>query len=428
VKRVLILTYYFPPFNHIATRRVAKMVKYLPLYGWEPVVVCLKWTAENCEYFDQEMMAEFDKSNVAKAIPYRIFTESNRIRRLLQKYTSTADIRILLTWFFLKFGYALEKCPPEFYYRAIAFIRNYLRSNKVDCIWASVPPQVTHVLADWTHRKFRLPWIADYRDIWDQTSLGRSERQKSYQIKVDKKIVSSSSAIVTVSEPLKETLQTRHKKPVYVIPNGFDPEDYKVEPLQRQDTLSIVYTGRVIFPAFDPSPLFEALCRLIQQGKVDSSKVSVTFFSGKDSFNILKDLLQRYPTLDGIARVLPYVPAHISIKMQKQACVLLHLAQVGEKGILTGKIFEYLGARRPVLCIPGDHDCVDELLKRTQAGVICRNAQETAEQLLRWYEEWQSTGTVSYFGKESEIMKCSRRKQAKQLADVLERHSAARPV
>ena len=72
------------------------------------------------------------------------------------------------------------------------------------------------------------------------------------------------------------------------------------------------------------------------------------------------------------------------------------------------------------MCIPGDNDCVDALLKETQAGVICRNAEETASQILRWYQEWQQTGTVSYYARDEQIMKYSREKQAGQLAELLD--------
>ena len=121
-----------------------------------------------------------------------------------------------------------------------------------------------------------------------------------------------------------------------------------------------------------------------------------------------------------MVHILPRVSFRESIQIQKQACVLLHLAHGGEKGIMTGKIFEYLGARRPVLCIPGDNDCVDALLKETKAGVICRNAEEAAEQLLRWYQQWQQTGNISYDARDEQIMKYSRQKQAGQLAELLD--------
>jgi glycosyltransferase involved in cell wall biosynthesis len=421
VKTVLILSYYFYPFNHIATQRVAKMAKYLSEYGWQPLILCPEWTTENCDSFDAEMVAEFENANVAKAVPFRRFYNHSRLRRVLRKYTSTADPRILTTWFCLKFNRCIQKDPPQFYYGAIDFLREFLRFNNVDCVWATSPPQVSHALANWVHRNFGIPWVADFRDIWDQKGLPSNAKRRLYQTKIDPRIVGSGSAIVTVSEPLKEMLQKRHKRPVYVIPNGFDPSDYQdgdASVQQNRKVFGIAYTGKVIFPWRDPTPLFQALRKLISEGHIEPSKTSVSFY-GTEADDVVKELRSR-AGLDDVVRILPRVPLSRSRKIQKQACVLLHLAHGNEKGVLTGKIFEYLGARRPILCIPGDRDCVDALLIQTNAGVICRNTDETAAQLLRWYKQWQNTGSVSYPGREEEIMRYSRKEQARQLATLLD--------
>ena len=417
MKKVLMLTYMFYPCNHIASQRAAKMAKYLPEYGWEPLIVCPKWTKENSKYFDPEMVPEFDKSNVAKAIVYKNNLCHGPFRKLLTKCISNPDPRILAVRVLRRFTLLLEKHPPEFYYGAIAFLRKYLRTNRVDSVWATEP--VCYTMADWIHKNFGLPWVADFRDIYDQKGLPEHERGQSYLKKVESRIVSSASSIVTVSEALKRVLQTRHTTPVSVITNGFDPSDYDGEVQQNREILNIVYTGKIIFPLRDPSPLFEALTTLINNKKIESSKISVSFY-GTESDDILDRLMQNYPALTNLVHILPRVSFRESIQIQKKACVLLHLAHGGEKGIMTGKIFEYLGARRPILCVPGDNDCVDALLKETKAGVICRNAEETAAQVLRWYQEWKKTGNVSSHSRDEQIMKYSREKQAGQLAELLD--------
>ncbi|MDT8301038.1 MAG: glycosyltransferase [Sedimentisphaerales bacterium] len=417
MKNVLMLTYMFYPCNHIASQRTAKTAKYLPEYGWKPVIVCPKWTKENSKYFDAEMVAEFDRSNVAKAIDYENNLSHNRFQKLLAKCISNPDPRVLVVSFLRRYALLLEKHPPEFYYGAIAFLRKYLRTNRVDCVWATEP--VCHTIADWIQKKFGIPWVADFRDILDQKGLPEHERGHSYLKKVEPRIISSASAIVTVSEPLKEVLQTRHKMPVHVINNGFDPSDYDIDVQQNREIFNIVYTGKIIFPLRDPSPLFEALATLISDDKVESSKINVSFY-GTESEDILDRLIQNYPALNNVVHIFPRVSFRKSIQIQKQASILLHLAHGGEKGIMTGKVFEYLGARRPILCIPGDNDCVDALLKETKAGVSCRNSEETAAQVLYWYQEWLQTGTVSYHARDEQSVKYSREKQAGQLAELLD--------
>jgi len=422
VKNVLMLSYHFYPFNHIATQRVAKMAKFLPKYGWNPLIVCPRWTRENCEFFDPNMVSAFEDSNVVGAIEYRCCLSGGLIRRMLSKCSVTMDPRILAVSALRYFARSLEKYPPELYYGVIRFLRRFLQTHHVDCIWATAPGPMAHAVAHWANRTFGIPWVADFRDIYDQKGLPEYERAKSYLRKIEPRIVSSSSAIVTVSEHLKKILQARYDSPVCIIPNGFDPSDYQESnAFIRQDwkVFSIAYTGKIIFPLRDPSPLFEALEVLISRRQIDSSKIRVCFY-GTQADGTVEALLSRFPNLNGIVEVRARIPLAESVKIQKGACILLHLAHGGEKGIMTGKIFEYLGARRPILCIPGDHDCVDALLTQTNAGAICHNTEETAAQLLRWYKEWQNTGSVSYQGREEEIMKYSRQEQARQLARLLD--------
>lgn len=419
MRNVLICSYYYYPFNHIATQRAAKMVKYLPEFGWNPLVLCPRWTPENCPAFDPAMVEAFRASPVIGTLPLWRFTEPCRLHRAIRKCTSTADVRVLTTWALEKLHRCLEKSPAEFYYGAIDFLHTLVRSHRIDCLWATAPPQVTHAIADWTSRKHGIPWVADYRDVWDQKRLGTSERRKGYQIRADRRIVASCGAIVTVSDPLKEILQGWHPMPVHVIPNGFDPDDCVDTARPDARIFSVAYTGKIIMPAADPTPLFHAVHKLITGGRVDPSRISLDFY-GTESDRKIGRILGHFNGLHEIVRLYDRIGYQESLSVQKRATVLLHLAYPCDKGVLTGKIFEYLGARRPILCVPGDQDCVDALLARTRAGVACRQVDDIAAQVLRWYREWERTGTVAYSGRRQEIMVYSRKNQAGMLASVLD--------
>jgi hypothetical protein len=424
MKNVLILTSAFYPANRIDSLRPAKLAKYLPEYGWNPLIVCTKWTEGNCDNFDPALAKELENYNVVKSVRHLGALWSQPMRKIYTLASALAPPQIFIAKLLAKLCYfSIGRFPAEYYYDSISFLRKFLRTTKVDCVWATCDPPATHAVANWIHKRFRIPWVADFRDLWDQEYLTKGASRRAMLISVESKTLSSCSAIVTVSEPLKEVLKTRHEKHIYVILNGFDPGDYSDSIAKKQKTFNIVYTGKLLLHYRDPTYLFEALDSLLAHKKIDPSKISVSFYGSQPE--MVKRFIANFENLDNIVRVLPRVPFAKSIEVQKQACVLLQLAHAGEKGIFTGKLFEYLGARRPILCIPGDNDCVETLLKQTRAGVICHDAKETAAQLLCWYEEWRQKGTVSYYGREEDIMKYSRKKQSQDLARLLDQVSTA---
>lgn len=417
IKHVLMLTYMYYPSNHIASHRPGKMAKYLAQYGWNPIVVCPAWTRANSRYFDPRLQGQCQANAEVHAIPYKPVQGSGLVAKAA---TLASDPRVFAVRVLRRFNRALEKNPPEFYYGAVRFLRDYLRCNRIDCIWAT--EAVCHAIAARIHSEFHVPWIADFRDVFDQKGLAENQAGKAYLKRIEPSLLKTCSMITTVSEPLREILEARHHKPVYVVENGFDHADYVggQDPEARASVFHIVYTGKIIFPLRDPSPLFEAVSELVTDGKIEPAKIKISFY-GTEAESTLLELAGRYPGLDGIVDIQPRIAFQEAVAIQKRASVLLHLAHGSERGILTGKVFEYLGARRPILCIPGDRDCVDALLDQTRAGVACPDVENVARQLICWYDQWRRTGKVIYEGIDAEIAKHSRQERAGVLAGLLDR-------
>ncbi len=425
MKNVLMLTYMYYPANHIASHRPGKMAKYMAQYGWNPIVVCPEWTASNSRYFDPKLSGQGQSQAQVHAIPYAPMQGGGLLTKAWKAVGLLSDPRVFAVRALRRFNRALEKSPPEFYYGAIGFLRDYLRCNRIDCIWAT--EAVSHAIAARIHREFNIPWVADFRDVFDQKGFSKNAKGKAYLLKLEPSLLETCSMITTVSDPLKEVLETRHRKPVHVVENGFDHADYTEELAQGPEAapvFHIVYTGKIIYPLRDPSPLFEALSKFIVAGKIDPTKVKVSFY-GTEAEGILSELMGRYPGLDGVVDIQGRIAFQEAVRIQRNATVLLHLAHGNERGILTGKVFEYLGARRPVLCIPGDRDCVDALLAQTKAGLSCHDAEAVADTLIHWYHQWLETGAVPYEGIDAEIMKHSRQERARVLARLLEECTGA---
>jgi glycosyltransferase involved in cell wall biosynthesis len=397
MRSVLLLAYSYPPNSNSASQRSVALAKYLPEYGWRPWVIAGDWSADNCRSYDAASATEVLERAVIGRCP--VISEPGRylMRRRLER-----ALRLAAN------GY---RYPSEWTRHALERARNALGKCKIDAIWATFGPAGSHYAADRLHRQFGVPWIADYRDTWDALRW-----IWHWMIHREVAVSRSAEVLITVSPALKQKLAARHPQPVHMIPNGFDPEEFPSEMEARPASFDIVYTGNIATRLRDPEPLFQALDLLANRGEIDLSKVTVRFIGTNAS---AMRGLERYVSGGRIER-LPWLPRSEAIRYQQQALILLHLSTPHVTGLMTGKIFEYHASRRPILSIPGDGDCVDELLHRTRGGLSLANPESIAAQLLAWYREWEATGTVRWNGLWKEVIRYSRREQVGRVASILD--------
>ncbi len=406
---VLMIAWHFPPLNHTASKRTGCFAKYLASLGWKPIVLCVEWTKENCLY-DESYVKNYGKDITIVQVPYHPPAMNSAMDIVRKKATSFAFSHLI---------------PIEWYRAAKAAIERIVNQHKVSVIWASYPGLggLPHTLADWASRKWNIPWVADYRDVPGQ--IGNIPIFHKVRLLLDayreKKIMKSASEIVTVSAALKEKLEARHGKTVTVIENGFDSADYldrKEIVEERKRIFRIVYAGNIYLPHRNPRPVLDAIGELIDSKELKEEEIALEFY-GTDEAVIGKvfkgsayvKLVKRYPRLSNEAIV----------ENLRSATVLLQLAFGEDKGIATGKVYEYLAADRPILSVPQDHDCVDKLLSETQAGVSCTGTFAIRKQIGQWYREWKATGKIDLPRNAQEIGKYSRQEQAKRLAAILTR-------
>jgi len=226
---------------------------------------------------------------------------------------------------------------------------------------------------------------------------------------------------VTVSKPLADDLSRLHiHKPVYVITNGFDPEDACFDPPELTEKFTITYTGALYDGKRDPLMLFEALKNLITDGIIDPDRVEVRFFGSQDPW-LLDEI--RDANLDGIVRVFGFVPRDEALQKQRESQLLLLLLwdNPQERGVYTGKVFEYLAAGRPIIALGGLEECVvKDLLNETQAGHYVSSSEELEIVLSKYYSDYINTGTISPI-ENSSISKYSQLEMAKRFAEVLDK-------
>jgi glycosyltransferase involved in cell wall biosynthesis len=415
-----VVSYAFPPYNSIGGLRVGKTVKYLLKSGHDVRVL----TAQD-QPFRPTLAVEAPPENV-------IYTQSFNVRKpaeaaLGKNANAAAENKLpqggrLSGTLKKALGFPLR----TFVYFPDAFIgwmpyalgagKRLIESWKPDLILASSPPPTSLLVAHRLSKRFGIPWVAELRDLWvDHHYYNQPGWRKAVETRLERKVLSSAAGLVTVSEPLAETLRAKYGRLTAVVLNGFDPGDYpaKVAPVSGSEEIRIVYTGATYPGKQDASPLFAALRQL---GPL-AEKVRVVFYGSY--LNVVREMAARHG-VEHLVEVMAPIPYKESLRAQSEADVLLLLLWTDprERGVYTGKLFEYIGARRPILAVGGGGCVAAELIKNRQVGVVINDPGEIAAQLQKWIQTKHESGTIPEVSEES-LVGISREEQAGVLENFL---------
>jgi glycosyltransferase involved in cell wall biosynthesis len=244
---------------------------------------------------------------------------------------------------------------------------------------------------------------------------------------MERRTLQTASALITVSEPLREDFLKMHeafRERSFVILNGYDDDDYPGTPSSPPRPFTIAFTGRMydidfISKGRTPELLFHTIAKMIHDGDLPTDELQCLLYGEYPPQ--LTEMIAKYG-LSKQVRCMGAVPIQEAVKVQQEADVLLLLSwdDNDRKGILTGKIFEYLGARKPILSIPYVNEGVDRILAETKAGVSATNEEQCRNILLSWYREFRDHGQITYHGIPEAIARYSRKKQTERLACVLD--------
>lgn len=400
MKNVLLLAFYFPPRNHIASYRSGCYAKFLPENGWMPTVVCEDWPAGRPNY-DPEFVGVIPPEVEVHRVPFdRPRGFCNRV--ILRKLTP-------YLW--------PHHAPITWWRKARAEVFTLLERKRFDAVWATSDPLVPLALAETASEKARLPWVADLRDCFNVQRLGSWYKRPSFAHQ-ERRLCSKADHVVAVSEGLARGLGECIGREVTVIHNGFDATLLPECPPARSPVFTIVYAGSLFLPHRDPAPLLQAVELCLKRNLIPRGQIQVQFY-GSDP-RVIEQALpgaeKRVPM-----RVFPRISHKEMLRVQMAGSVQLLLSHGSEKGVLTGKVFDYLAAGRPILAVPDDHGEIAGLLRRTGAGVALTAVEEIARQLVDWYAAWKSGEKMVAGRNETEIARYSRRAQAKTLAGILDK-------
>lgn len=422
MKKVLIIAYHFPPRPGISSQRPYGLAKYFPEFGWEPIVLTAKLPSKPLKGIK---VIETDYKDVLHSFKsFFGFEPEKGLHQQLGIPVSKNYNYPTLKSRIIKFAKEVITFPDVYkgwYKFALNSAFELLDKEKIDAIISTSAPVAAHVIARKLKRKYKIPWIADFRDLWTQNPYdNKFNIIRYFERFVELKTLADTDALVTVSEPLANTLRFLHNnKKVFTITNGYDPDDFKIAISNLSGKFTITYTGTLYNGKRDPSLLFEAIKQLADENIMDRNLLEIRFFGQKEDWLI--DEVKKY-NLESSVNLCGVIPRKEALKKQKESQLLLLLLwnDKNEEGVYTGKIFEYLGARRPVFAVGGNGGVVRELLDKTNSGICTNSLIDAKKYLSEYYQEFLTHGEVKYRGNKT-TEEYSYQKIAEKYANVLKK-------
>lgn len=423
MKRVLVISYFYPPYSSVGATRVSKMTKYLRNAGWDVHVL----TVDRCDLpptLPVELPPEaitrvaqlFDLASIPRAVVGRRRLATDRV-------LPVQPTRWAMLWR-LGEAYRHLACFPDgqigWYLGAVTAGTAVARSFRPDVIVSSSLPNTSHLVARAIARNTGIPWVAELRDLWTRNhNFQRVQPLRAIEEQLERWVLSAADAIVTVSEVWADGLRDRYGRPTFVVPNGYDPTDYPTGVEPRADVFTLVYTGMFYNGKQNPNPLFAAIRSLADAGRIRPETFRVQFAG-----QYLGPIASRAETF-GVSRFIdvhPPVSYAESLRRQCAANALLFLDWFDgrAKGWYSAKIYEYLGAGRPILSIGPQDSVVARLLCGTRAGAVASDAREVELLLVQWLAEFVRCGRVRCAADEVTRQRFQRQDAARRMGEVLD--------
>jgi len=396
MKKALIVSYMFPPISGGGTLRPLKFVKYLPDYGIQPIVFCPQKAAWKA----------YDYKNLELPFLKNVPIYRCGIRRLQRyyhlRYTKGLGRHPLFYLLALKYSCFLDFFSA-WYFECRDKALQIAQKEKVDCIFTTSPPHSIHFFGPYLKKKLDIPWVMDLRDaMTDDPNRGHSpvmRLQSALENYYEKRFYASADAIISVSDPIIESIRTRHAKlhldsKTHTLQNGFDDEDFTIskENKIKENLFTVTYTGSFM------------------------GRRSPEFF--------LKAVRNKYKSYFPI-EVLGFQPYTEALRYQVNSILLLLIVNIeedeGGSQIMTGKFFEYLGANRPILALVPRGDLKNLIIKgRFGVTALQKDVNSIAHAFKKLYDEWKSNGSVKFEPDIGIRNSFTRRNQTARLAEIID--------
>lgn len=421
-KRILYVSFYFPPIAEIASLRAFKMTKYMARAGYQISVLCASPLLVKAPK-DANPLKELEDGI---ALYPALYPDPAWCFKLLYGL----KLNRLVYWILL---HVLRPSPEilwlPFAKRALDKVLCY--GPKPDYAIVSFGPPAVLKLALYLKKRFDIPYILDWRDEYTQNPERLSSRyfqaSESDHI-LEKEALKQATACVYLNEIMRENFGCSYRfldeLPSRIIPNGFDEEDFVGLGAShgKNDKLIIYFSGS-FYGQRQADPLWQAVAELFEEGKIEPDKISF-IIRGKNQPHFVLGRYHGNEQIRRVVKVLPHLPYRQNLRFLYQADALLLYIPSGPNtdSVLTGKLFEYLRVSKPVLAVIPPQGLAAKILSDAGLGFIAKDTMiaDIKEQLLRLYILWQDGALIGFATPEPMLKQYSRQHQASLLMDLIE--------
>ncbi len=425
MKKVLIVTYYWPPAGGIGVLRCLKITKYLRSFGWEPII----FTVENPSYPFVDNSNNKDIPDGITILKCPVLEFENLFKKAVKKeqqsinnvvFSSGEKSLLVKLGLWVRANYFIPDAKALWIKPSVKFLSKYLKENKVDAIFSDGPPHTNTVIAQKIAKKFNIPWLSDYQDPWTQVDyydkfpLSKSSDRKHKEL--ERIALTTASKVVSASPSFSTGLEELGAVNPGVIYYGYDEEDFRDIKPDLDLLFTVVHAGILASDRL-PNNLLKVLSELIEEDELFKQKFRLKLIGSVDD-GTLKIIASYIPQTNLV--LTGVIPRNQVLQQICNTQILLNLVnKVNSKGRIPGKIYEYFRARRPIISIGDTQGDVAHLIAETKSGECFEyeDYEGLKKHLKTLFKAYLSNDLLS---KEGQIDYLSNFNQTKKVAQYLD--------
>ncbi|WP_290806231.1 glycosyltransferase family 4 protein [Flavobacterium sp.] len=393
IKKILIVSYYWPPAGGPGVQRWLKFVKYLPDFGIEPHV----YIPENPTYplLDDKLLSEVSEETIIikKSIfePYGLASVFSKKKAkkissgIISNQKQQSVLEKMMLW--VRGNLFIPDARVFWVKPSVRYLKDYLKKHQIDTVITTGPPHSLHLIGLQLKKEININWITDFRDPWTTIGYHKQLKLSSWAAKkhkfLEKEVLHSCDAIIVTSETTKKEFELLTNRPIEVITNGYDVEQINKKPLDVKFTLA--HIGSFLSER-NPQILWQVLSELAQDNESFATHFELKLI-GAVSSEVLESI-QKYK-LAPFVNNLGYVSHAEALQEQRcsQVLLLIEIDSKETKCIIPGKLFEYMVSERPILAIGPTETDVEKIIKATNTGTFFNYHEKEAlkNQILSYF-------------------------------------------